>query len=122
MAAGNFGTLATALKTAGLVEALKGKGPFTVFAPSDAAFAKLPKGTVAELLKPENREQLTAILTYHVVPGRVFAREAFGAAEAATLQGGLLRFDVADGRLTVNDTKIVGSDIQTANGVIHVID
>jgi transforming growth factor-beta-induced protein len=120
--AGDFGTLATALKTAGLIEALKGDGPFTVFAPTDAAFAKLPEGTVAGLLKPENKAKLTDILTYHVVPGRLNANQLAAAASADTLQGGFLRFGIDAGRLQVNGVNIVGSDVETTNGVIHVID
>ncbi|MHC4376706.1 MAG: fasciclin domain-containing protein [Planctomycetota bacterium] len=120
--AGDFGTLATALKTAGLIEALKGDGPFTVFAPTDAAFAKLPEGTVANLLKPENKDTLTSILTYHVVPGRLNANQLAAAASADTLQGQFLRFGIDAGRLQVNGVNIVGSDIETTNGVIHVID
>lgn len=122
VAAGDFGTLATALKTAGLIEALKGDGPFTVFAPTDDAFAKLPDGTVTDLLKPENRETLTSILTYHVVPGRLNANQLAAAGSADTLQGRFLRFGIEAGRLQVNGVNIVGSDIETTNGVIHVID
>lgn len=121
-AAGDFKTLATAVKTAGLVEALQSEGPFTVFAPTDAAFAKLPEGTIAELLKEENREQLTAILTYHVVSGRVYAKDAIAAEMAATLQGSELRFQVQDDVLWVNDARVVKGNLETSNGVIHVID
>jgi uncharacterized surface protein with fasciclin (FAS1) repeats len=105
-----------------LIEALKGDGPFTVFAPTDAAFAKLPEGTVASLLKPENKAKLTDILTYHVVPGRLNANQLAAAASADTLQGGFLRFGIDAGRLQVNGVNIVGSDVETTNGVIHVID
>jgi uncharacterized surface protein with fasciclin (FAS1) repeats len=120
--AGSFKTLAAALKAAGLVEALKAEGPFTVFAPTDEAFAKLPAGTVESLLKPENKHKLAAILKYHVVKGRVFARNAVTAGEAGTLQGGTVRLDITSGKLMVNDAVIVNSDIETSNGVIHVID
>lgn len=119
---GSFKTLAAALGAAGLVETLQGKGPFTVFAPTDAAFAKLPEGTVASLVKPENKAKLTAILTYHVVPGRVYAKDAVAAEAAATVQGGKLRIAIKNGQLMVNNAKVVMSDIETSNGVIHVID
>ena len=122
VAAGDFKTLAAALGAASLVEALKGDGPFTVFAPTDAAFAALPKGTVENLLKTENRQMLTDILTYHVVPGRIFAGMAIKSESAATLQGGELRFRFLGDRFLVNGAKIVKSDIETSNGVIHVID
>lgn len=119
---GNFQTLAAAVKTAGLVEALKGEGPLTVFAPTDEAFAKLPEGTVEALLLPENRQMLTDILLYHVVAGRVYGGEAIKAESAASLQGGALRFRFLNGGLRVNDAKVISSDLDTANGVIHVID
>ncbi|MHC4129248.1 MAG: fasciclin domain-containing protein [Planctomycetota bacterium] len=120
--AGSFQTLAAAVKTAGLVEALSGEGPFTVFAPTDAAFAKLPAGTVENLLKPENRDQLMAILKYHVVPGRVYASDALAAETARTAQGSRVRFTVAGGTLMVNGASIVHPDLEATNGVIHVID
>jgi uncharacterized surface protein with fasciclin (FAS1) repeats len=120
--AGSFQTLAAAVKTAGLVEALSGEGPYTVFAPTDDAFAKLPAGTVEKLLKPENRDRLMAILKYHVVPGRVYASDALTAESARTAQGSRVRFSVADGTLMVNGASIVRSDVEAANGVIHVID
>ncbi len=120
--AGQFGTLAAALKAAGLVEALQGDGPFTVFAPTDAAFAALPRGTVDSLLRPENRATLQAVLKYHVISGRVYADDAVEAGVAATLQGGDVRVTIKDGRLMVNDATVVASDIETSNGVIHVID
>ncbi|MGP1273050.1 MAG: fasciclin domain-containing protein [Phycisphaerales bacterium] len=120
--AGSFGTLAAAIKAAGLVEALKGDGPFTVFAPTDEAFAKLPSGTVENLLKPENIEQLQAILKFHVVPGRVYSDQAVAAGSAATLQGDKLNIAVKDGVATVNGAEIVTVDIDATNGVIHVID
>ena len=119
---GSFKTLAAALGAAGLVETLKGEGPFTVFAPTDEAFAKLPEGTVESLVKPENKAKLTAILTYHVVPGRIYAKDAVAAEAAATVQGGKVRIAIKNGQLMVNDSKVVLSDIETSNGVIHVID
>ncbi len=120
--AGSFKTLAAALQAAGLVEALQGDGPFTVFAPTDEAFAKLPAGTVESLLKPENKAKLTAILTYHVVPGRVYSDAAAKGAEVTTLQGGKLRTKGSDGGVYVNGAKVVSADLETSNGVIHVID
>lgn len=120
--AGNFTTLATALEAAGLVETLKGEGPFTVFAPTDEAFAKLPAGTVEDLLKPENRDTLVAVLTYHVVPGEVTADEVTGLDEAETVNGQSLDISVADSKVMVNDATVVATDIMASNGVIHVID
>jgi uncharacterized surface protein with fasciclin (FAS1) repeats len=120
--AGQFNTLAAALKAAGLVDTLKGKGPFTVFAPTDEAFAKLPKGTVEELLKPENKAKLTAILTYHVVPGKVMAADVVKVNEAKTVQGGSIKVHAAGGKVTVDSATVVKTDIATSNGVIHVID
>ena len=120
--AGSFKTLAAALKAAGLVAALEGKGPFTVFAPTDAAFAKLPKGTVASLLKPENKAKLTAILTYHVVAGRAFSEAVVKTDSVKTLQGRKVRVSVRDGSVFVNNAKVVATDINASNGVIHVID
>ena len=122
LSAGSFNTLAAAIEAAGLIQALKGDGPFTVFAPTDEAFAKLPKGTVETLLKPENRDKLTEILTYHVVSGRVYANDAVKAETAATLQGDKVRISIKDGSLMINDAKVLTNDIETANGVIHVID
>jgi transforming growth factor-beta-induced protein len=122
VAAGQFGTLAAAIQAAGLVEALKGKGPFTVFAPTDAAFAALPKGTVANLLKPENKAMLAAVLKFHVVPGRVYADAAAKGAQVATLQGGMLETMSKDGKVWVNGAEVIGADIETSNGVIHIID
>jgi uncharacterized surface protein with fasciclin (FAS1) repeats len=122
VANGNFGTLAASLDAAGLVETLKGDGPFTVFAPTDEAFAKLPAGTVEELLKPENKDQLVAILTYHVVPARVMSADIAGkTATAKTVSGGELAIDATDG-VMVNDSTVVTADIEATNGVIHVID
>lgn len=117
-----FSTLVAALQAADLVEALQGEGPFTVFAPTNDAFAALPEGTVENLLKPENKEQLIAVLTYHVVPGRVAASEAVAAATAGTLVGQSLSFGIIDGRLRVNESNIIKNDIGASNGVIHVID
>jgi transforming growth factor-beta-induced protein len=122
VAAGDFGTLVAAVKAAGLVETLKGRGPFTVFAPTDAAFNDLPKETLASLLRPENKGQLQAILTYHVVPGRVSARAAFGLSNAATVNGERLKIERREGRLVIGEASLVATDIQCSNGVIHVID
>ena len=119
--AGSFKTLVTALKAAGLVETLKGPGPFTVFAPTDEAFAKLPAGTVENLLKPENREKLVAILKYHVVPGKVMAADV-KTMEAKTAQGQSLKLKVSDDGVTVDNAKVLKTDLMAANGVIHVID
>jgi uncharacterized surface protein with fasciclin (FAS1) repeats len=120
--AGSFKTLVTAVSKAGLVDTLKSKGPFTVFAPTDEAFAKLPKGTVAELIKPENKAKLTAILTYHVVPGKVLAKDVVKLSEAETAQGSKVKIKVDDGKVYVDNAQVVKADIQTSNGVIHVID
>ena len=122
VAAGQFNTLAAALKAAGLIETLKGAGPFTVFAPTDAAFAKLPKGTVEDLLKPENKARLTAILTYHVVPGKVMAADVVKVKDAKTVQGGSLKVNAAGGKVMVDNANVVKTDIAASNGVIHVID
>lgn len=128
VSAGNFKTLVAAVSEAGLVDTLKGPGPFTVFAPSDEAFAKLPAGTVEDLLKPENRDQLVAILTYHVVPGRVLASDVGKKASLMTVQGGALRVTVTEDRETmtegvrINDATVLVADIEASNGVIHVID
>ena len=119
--AGSFKTLVAAIKAAGLVETLQGKGPFTVFAPTDEAFAKLPAGTVEGLLKPENKEKLAAILTYHVVSGKVMAADV-KTGEVKTVNGKDLSVKVADGKVTVNGANVVKTDIAAANGVIHVID
>ncbi len=122
VAAGSFKTLAAALKAAGLVETLQGKGPFTVFAPTDEAFAKLPKGTVEELLKPENKEKLTAVLTYHVVPGTVMAKDVVGLKTAKTVNGQELTVATKDGKVMIDGATVVKTDIGCSNGVIHVID
>jgi len=118
----SFKTLVAAVKAAGLVETLKGKGPFTVFAPTDEAFEKLPKGTVENLLKPENKKQLVGILTYHVVPGKLMASRVTELAAAETVQGGRLPFEARDGKVKVGDANVVKTDINASNGVIHVID
>lgn len=120
--AGSFNTLVAAVQAAGLVDTLKGEGPFTVFAPTDEAFAALPEGTVENLLKPENKDQLVAILTYHVVPGKVMSSDIVGKkAEVASVQGGEISVDATDG-VKVDGAKVVSADIETSNGVIHVID
>jgi uncharacterized surface protein with fasciclin (FAS1) repeats len=120
--AGTFETLVAALQAADLVGALEGPGPFTVFAPTDEAFAKLPAGTVESLLRPENKAKLQAILQYHVVPGRVLAAQARTVSSATTLQGSSLPIASAAGGLTVGGAKVVTADIEATNGVIHVID
>ena len=122
VAAGQFTTLAAALEAADLVGTLKGDGPFTVFAPTDAAFAKLPEGTVESLLKPENRDKLVAILTYHVVPGEVTAADVVKLSEAKTVNGQDVAITVADNGVRVNDANVIKTDIDASNGVIHVID
>jgi uncharacterized surface protein with fasciclin (FAS1) repeats len=122
VAAGSFKTLVAAVQAAGLVDTLKGTGPFTVFAPNDEAFAKLPPGTVEDLLKPENKAKLAAILTYHVVAGKVMAKEAMKLHEAKTVNGGDLMIKTSMGSVMINDAKVVKSDIVCSNGVIHVID
>jgi uncharacterized surface protein with fasciclin (FAS1) repeats len=122
VAAGSFKTLAAALQAAGLVETLKGKGPFTVFAPTDAAFAKLPAGTVEDLLKPENKAKLTAILTYHVVSGEVMAAQAAKLPSAKTVNGASLTIHAMGGKVMVDNATVTSADIACTNGVIHVID
>jgi uncharacterized surface protein with fasciclin (FAS1) repeats len=118
VAAGSFKTLATALQAAGLIDTLKGPGPFTVFAPTDAAFAKIPKADLDALLK--DKAKLTAVLTYHVVPGRVMAKDV-KAGSVKTVQGGMLTVGTTGG-VTVNNAKVVQADVVASNGVIHVID
>jgi uncharacterized surface protein with fasciclin (FAS1) repeats len=120
--AGQFKTLAAALKAADLVGTLKGDGPFTVFAPTDAAFSKLPAGTVESLLKPENKEKLTAILTYHVVPGAVKAEQVTKLDAAKTVNGAMVKVSTDGGKVKINDATVVKADIPATNGVIHVID
>ena len=122
VAAGSFKTLAAALQAAGLVDTLKGKGPFTVFAPTDEAFAKLPAGTVEELLKPENKQKLAAILTYHVVPGKVLAAQVTKMTSAKTVNGESLTITTMGGAVMVDNAKVTTTDIICTNGVIHVID
>ena len=120
--AGKFGTLVAAVKAAGLVETLKGAGPFTVFAPTDEAFAKLPKGTVEDLLKPENKSKLVSILTYHVLPSKVMAADIAGRKMGAkTVQGSDVAVDAISG-VKINTATVITADIPTTNGVIHVID
>ena len=122
VAAGSFTTLVAAVTAAGLVDTLKGEGPFTVFAPSDDAFAKLPEGTVAELVKPENKEKLTAILTLHVMSGKVMAADVAGKTlEPASVNGEALHVDGTDG-VVVSGATVTSADIECTNGVIHVID
>ena len=122
VAAGQFNTLVAAVQAAGLVDVLKGDGPFTVFAPTDEAFAALPEGTVENLLKPENREQLVAVLTYHVVPGKIMSTDIAGkSTDVASVQGSSLSVDATDG-VKVDNATVVAADIETDNGVIHVID
>lgn len=120
--AGDFKTLAAALEAADLVATLKGEGPFTVFAPTDAAFAKLPAGTVENLLKPENKAQLAAILTYHVVPGKVMAADVVGLDEAKTVNGKMIDVEVEGKAVKVNEANVTATDVTASNGVIHVID
>ena len=120
---GKFNTLVAAVKAAGLVDTLKGKGPFTVFAPTDAAFEKLPPGTVANLLKPENREQLRKVLTYHVVPGKVMSKDILGTKTTAnSVQGGKIQIDASGSGVKVEGATVTQADVAASNGVIHVID
>jgi uncharacterized surface protein with fasciclin (FAS1) repeats len=120
--AGQFKTLAAALTAAGLVDTLKGAGPFTVFAPTDEAFAKLPTGTVENLLKPENKQQLTDILTYHVVSGKVMAADVAGLGEAKSVNGKMIDVEATGGSVKVNGATVTAADVAASNGVIHVID
>jgi uncharacterized surface protein with fasciclin (FAS1) repeats len=120
--AGQFKTLAAALKAGGLVETLKGEGPFTVFAPTDEAFAKIPKATLDDLLKPENKEKLVAILTYHVVPSKATAEDVSGMSSVKTVNGKELKIKAKDGKVMVGDATVTKADIAASNGVIHVID
>ena len=123
VAADDFNTLVAAVQAAGLVETLQGEGPFTVFAPTDAAFAALPDGTVEDLLKPENKDQLVAVLTYHVVPGKVLSTDLAGKALAAeTVQGSTVDIDATGGGVMVDGANVTSADIEASNGVIHVID
>jgi uncharacterized surface protein with fasciclin (FAS1) repeats len=121
--AGSFDTLVSAVEAADLVETLKGEGPFTVFAPTDEAFAKLPEGTVEELLLPENKDQLVAILTYHVVPGETMSADLIGQElEVETVQGDMVAIDATGDVVMVNDATVIQADVEADNGVIHVID
>lgn len=120
--AGTFETLVAAVTAADLVGVLKGEGPFTVFAPTDEAFAALPEGTVADLLKPENKDQLVAVLTYHVVPGRVTAADVVKLTEATTVQGTTVDIKVKEGKVMIDGAQVVATDIEATNGIIHVID
>jgi len=122
VAAGSFKTLAAALTAAGLVETLKGEGPFTVFAPTDEAFAKLPAGTVEELLKPENKAKLMDILTYHVVAGNVASDAAMKLTTATALNKKAIKLEVKEGALYLNESKVTAADVACTNGVIHIID
>ena len=120
--AGSFTTLAAALEAADLIDTLKGSGPFTVFAPTDEAFAKVPAGTVEDLLKPENKSKLQAILTYHVVSGKVMAADVVKLNSAKTVQGSNVRISTMGGKVKVDNANVVKTDIGASNGVIHVID
>ena len=120
VAAGSFSTLATALEAAGLVDTLKGKGPFTVFAPTDEAFRRLPAGTLEKLLA--DKAQLTKVLTYHVVAGKVMAADVVKLTEAKTVEGSAVKISAKDGKVKVNDANVVKTDVVASNGVIHVID
>lgn len=120
--AGQFKILLECVKAAGLDDVLKGDGPFTVLAPTDAAFEKLPAGTLQPLIQPKNREKLAAILKLHVVPGRVTAKQALAAGSAKTVAGAAVKFEIQDGRLTVNNARVVANDVKADNGIIHVID
>ncbi|CAN5886064.1 fasciclin domain-containing protein [soil metagenome] len=119
--AGNFSTLATALRAAGLVETLKGDGPFTVFAPTDEAFAKVPQATLRDLLEPENKDKLTAVLKYHVVAGKIMARDVVNVNTATTVQGQSIKIDAKDG-VKIDGARVITADIEATNGVVHVID
>lgn len=120
--AGQFETLVAAVQAADLVDTLKGEGPFTVFAPTDDAFAALPEGTVASLLEPENKDQLQSILTYHVVAGKIMAEDAMAADSATTVQGQDITITTMDGSVMIDDATVIQADIEASNGVIHVID
>jgi uncharacterized surface protein with fasciclin (FAS1) repeats len=122
VAAGSFKTLAAALKAADLIDTLKGKGPFTVFAPTDEAFAKLPKGTVEDLLKPENKKKLVKILTYHVVPGKVEAKDVVKLHKAKSVEGSEITISINGKKVKVDNANVVKTDVECENGVIHVID
>ncbi|MGF1817068.1 fasciclin domain-containing protein [Vibrio splendidus] len=119
---GSFNTLVAAVKAADLVDTLKGEGPFTVLAPTDKAFAALPEGTVDMLLKPENKDKLVAVLTYHVIPGKIMAAEVMKLNSAVTVQGGAVMIAIDDGNVTIDNAKVILPDVEASNGVIHVID
>ncbi|HKS10187.1 MAG TPA: fasciclin domain-containing protein [Pyrinomonadaceae bacterium] len=121
LAVNYFSTLTTALSAAGLLETLKGDGPFTVFAPTDAAFGKMPQQTLDELLQPENKNRLAAILAYHVVPGKVTSNEVIASSSATTLQGQRVNISKKDG-VKINQAKLIITDVEATNGVIHIID
>ncbi len=118
----NLKTLVAAVKAGGLVDVLKGDGPFTVFAPTDEAFAALPKGTLEMLLKPENKDKLVKILTYHVVSGKVMSTDLSNGQKAATVQGDKVAVSIGGGNVKINDAKVVAADVKAKNGVVHVID
>jgi uncharacterized surface protein with fasciclin (FAS1) repeats len=120
--AGKFNALVTAVKAAGLVDTLKGPGPFTVFAPTDEAFANLPAGALEDLLKPENKAKLQSVLTYHVVPGKVMSRDVVKLDSAKTAEGSTIQIKATENGVMVNDAHVVKADIAASNGVIHVID
>ena len=122
VAACQFKTLDAALQAGGLIDTLKGDGPFTVFAPTDEAFAKLPAGTVETLLKPENKEKLVAILKYHVVPGNVTSSQVAGMSEAKTVEGKSVKIKAADGKVMIDNATVTKADVAAKNGVIHVVD
>ncbi|MFT6828409.1 MAG: putative surface protein with fasciclin (FAS1) repeats [Roseivirga sp.] len=118
----NLKTLVAAVKAAGLVDVLKGNGPFTVFAPTDAAFAALPAGTLEMLLKPENKDKLVAILTYHVVAGKVMSTDLSNGQEAATVQGEKVKVSIYDGKVKISGANVIAADVNASNGVVHLID
>jgi uncharacterized surface protein with fasciclin (FAS1) repeats len=122
VSAGSFKTLVAAVQAAGLVDTLKGEGPLTVFAPTDEAFSKLPAGTVESLLMPENKDKLIAVLTYHVVPGKVTAGEVVNLSSAKTVNGRSLSIRTSDGKVMVDNAQVTATDIMASNGIIHVID
>ena len=122
IAANKFNTLATALEVAGLVETLKGKGPFTVFAPTDEAFKKIDQATLKDLLKPENKDKLTAILTYHVLPGKVMSSDIKGDMEPTTVNGKNISVKLMNGKVMINEATVIAADVAASNGVIHIID
>ena len=122
IATDQFNTLATALEAAGLVETLKGEGPFTVFAPTDEAFKKIDQATLKNLLNPENKDKLIAVLTYHVVSGKVMSSDITGDIESATLNGKNIAIKLMNGKVMINEATVIGADVEATNGVIHIID